>query len=530
MAAGYLRKLLQERGILHVDVRPAGVLTVPGLLASQEAISIMGSEGIDIGKHRSSPLTPDMIRRADLILGMTPLHIQEAVKLSKDARGKSYLLKEYVNCDPKNAQIPDPMGSTLEIFKKCFKEIREACAMFADTDFVGLRRTRYPLDLEAGRVVRPNRRFESDPEYVALFAHASMDDEDDDLEIVEPVKPKAKVAVPVAKQAVKSTFGQPFGSKVVMASARGAAAGGGGVALAVPVKSAGRLEAPGHVATVKPAAASSVKLAQKESIVKASSGSTKPVVKSSAVSKPVAKPGSSAKSGAKSTAVSRPKVGKAPAAKTTAKSAPGGKTALRKGASAKAASSAKSAKQATKSAVKPSAKTTKGKLFVPARSGRTTGHKSSALKPAAKAVKSASKAASKPPAKVKASSKGVKARIESAVRGSGVKPRASASAGKALGTRGSAAKTKPVIRNAKAVRAAKPQSKPVARKPAPARATGRAAAPPARSKAKPAPARATKVLPPVKPSRSGGAKGSAGPMPARKAMLRGALGAGRKGK
>lgn len=136
MAAGYFRRLLSERNIRGVDVRAAGVMTVTGLRASQEAQQVMEAVEVDLTRHRSSQLTPEAIRRADLILGMSPLHVQHALRESPDARGKTFLLKEFARSDLKNIQISDPMGCTLEVFKKCFKEIRQACDKLVETDYV----------------------------------------------------------------------------------------------------------------------------------------------------------------------------------------------------------------------------------------------------------------------------------------------------------------------------------------------------------------------------------------------------------
>lgn len=136
MAAGYFRKLLAERNVKGVEVRAAGVMTVTGLRASQEAQQVMEAVDVDLSRHRSSQLTPESIRRADLILGMSPLHVQHALRESPDARGKTFLLKEFARSDLKNIQISDPMGCTLEVFKKCFKEIRQACDKLIETDYV----------------------------------------------------------------------------------------------------------------------------------------------------------------------------------------------------------------------------------------------------------------------------------------------------------------------------------------------------------------------------------------------------------
>lgn len=136
MASAYFRKLLDERGVREIDTRSAGVMTITGLLASQEAIQVMTAEGVDLHRHRSTQLTPELIRKADLILAMSPFHRQTALRMCEDAKNKTFLLKEFTKSDLKNVQIADPMGCTLEVFKKCFKEIKQACDRLVDHEFI----------------------------------------------------------------------------------------------------------------------------------------------------------------------------------------------------------------------------------------------------------------------------------------------------------------------------------------------------------------------------------------------------------
>ena len=136
MAAAYLTKLLEEKKIKNIEVRTAGVMTVAGLLATQEAIQIMDAVGVDLRKHRSTKLTPEIIKKMDLILGMTPFHVQSALRMSPGSRGKTYLLKEYTGSDAKHSQISDPMGCTLEVYKKVFRQIKQACDRLIDMEFV----------------------------------------------------------------------------------------------------------------------------------------------------------------------------------------------------------------------------------------------------------------------------------------------------------------------------------------------------------------------------------------------------------
>jgi protein-tyrosine phosphatase len=136
MAAGYFKKLLEERKIRNIEVRSAGVMTIAGLLATDESKLMLEPYGIILDKHRSQPLTEEMLRRADLVLGMTPFHVQMALRVSPAARGKTVLLKEYTQTDPKNRPIPDPMGCTLEVYKRCFRQIKLACDKLIENRFV----------------------------------------------------------------------------------------------------------------------------------------------------------------------------------------------------------------------------------------------------------------------------------------------------------------------------------------------------------------------------------------------------------
>lgn len=155
MAAGYLKRLLEERKIKNIEVRSAGVMTIAGLLATDESKLMLEPYGVTLEKHRSQPLTEDIIRRANLMLGMTPFHVQMALRLSPEARGKTFLLKEYTQTDPKNRPIPDPMGCTLEVYKRCFRQIKVACDKLIDMPFVTGRAGRAERAAAAKPVVPP---------------------------------------------------------------------------------------------------------------------------------------------------------------------------------------------------------------------------------------------------------------------------------------------------------------------------------------------------------------------------------------
>ncbi len=140
MARGYLYKLLVKHQIKGISIKTCGVMTPTGLLPTPETVQLLSEEGVDISKHRSHPLTEQMLSRADLILGMTPFHVQTAIRKFPACESKTELLKEYVkdllpeyirktypNTEPcLEQQIHDPMGGTLDVYKKAFKEIKDA--------------------------------------------------------------------------------------------------------------------------------------------------------------------------------------------------------------------------------------------------------------------------------------------------------------------------------------------------------------------------------------------------------------------
>lgn len=143
MAQGLMNQLLAEQGIESVEVKTAGVMTTTGLLPTPEAIQVMEAANIDITKHRSVPLTAEMLKKADLVLGMTPFHVQFAKRMllentdePGDPDDKVFLLKEYTKSDMKNYQITDPMGATLEVYKRVFREIKLAINKLLEMDVV----------------------------------------------------------------------------------------------------------------------------------------------------------------------------------------------------------------------------------------------------------------------------------------------------------------------------------------------------------------------------------------------------------
>lgn len=127
MAAAICRRLLADRyGCTEGEladrmtyVWSAGVFGSEGAPASEGARAAMASRGIDLTRHTSTPLTVDLIERADYILCMTRGHLESVIAMTPSAGGKASLLAG-------ETEIDDPFGSSSEVYEACAAKIEVA--------------------------------------------------------------------------------------------------------------------------------------------------------------------------------------------------------------------------------------------------------------------------------------------------------------------------------------------------------------------------------------------------------------------
>jgi protein-tyrosine-phosphatase len=107
MAEGIARHLVRDGRIDGVEpdlfVASAGVFAADGIPISPESADALERRGIE-AEGVSKRLTPDMIRNADLVLGMTAAHVEAARHL---AGPDCHTPIERVDAD---ADIEDPIG------------------------------------------------------------------------------------------------------------------------------------------------------------------------------------------------------------------------------------------------------------------------------------------------------------------------------------------------------------------------------------------------------------------------------------
>ena len=110
MATAIARKFLED----SISVQSAGVETVGGMVASQEAVKVMLEMGYDVSDHRSQSLKSLNLNNFDIIIAMSPSIADELRKVcSIDA----YKLKVW--------NVPDPYGKGIEDYRLCAKSLEE---------------------------------------------------------------------------------------------------------------------------------------------------------------------------------------------------------------------------------------------------------------------------------------------------------------------------------------------------------------------------------------------------------------------
>ena len=127
MAARLLQHALDaETGpISKLQVASAGVAADHGQPASENSVAALESVGIDLGKHRSQPLSTDLVDQAFAIFGMTQSHLDILQSYFPELPKRVHLFREFIgkNADP---EIPDPFGADYKAYKACLDAMVEA--------------------------------------------------------------------------------------------------------------------------------------------------------------------------------------------------------------------------------------------------------------------------------------------------------------------------------------------------------------------------------------------------------------------
>ncbi len=102
--------LLRGSGAPAVEILSAGAMAGQGAPASPEAVRAVRAMGASLDGHASSPLTPELLGRADIIFGLTHAHLDAITRIDPTAADRVYLL------DPEGRDIPDPIGQPQQVY------------------------------------------------------------------------------------------------------------------------------------------------------------------------------------------------------------------------------------------------------------------------------------------------------------------------------------------------------------------------------------------------------------------------------
>ncbi|GBD33221.1 Protein-arginine-phosphatase [bacterium HR33] len=123
LAEAIMRRELAELGRDDFEVTSAGTGAWDGAPASEGAYLVALEHGLDLSAHRARLLTRELVQQADIILTMARHHRARVEELG--GNGRTYVLGEYAGRSGPEAEISDPFGGELEVYRRTFEELEE---------------------------------------------------------------------------------------------------------------------------------------------------------------------------------------------------------------------------------------------------------------------------------------------------------------------------------------------------------------------------------------------------------------------
>ena len=115
----------QDAPLNQIEIVSAGVAAGYGDPASANSVAALKKIKLDLGRHKSQPLTQDLIDRAFLILGMTQSHIDILSHYYTGLPERVHLFREFMG-KGETPEIPDPYGQNYAAYATCFDLMVEA--------------------------------------------------------------------------------------------------------------------------------------------------------------------------------------------------------------------------------------------------------------------------------------------------------------------------------------------------------------------------------------------------------------------
>lgn len=107
-----------------LDVSSSGIMATEGIPASANGATSAREDGIDMSPHRSRFVRPEELRNCDLIFTMSASQKKHLELLMPEIADKLYMITEFGNPGKRPKDISDPIGGSLNVYKKSYQNLR----------------------------------------------------------------------------------------------------------------------------------------------------------------------------------------------------------------------------------------------------------------------------------------------------------------------------------------------------------------------------------------------------------------------
>jgi protein-tyrosine-phosphatase len=133
LAESIARAMVAERARDDVQVSSAGTNAWDGASASDGSILVALEHGLDLSTHRARSVTSELVAAADLVLTMSPSHLERVEALGGE--GKTHLLTTFAAGGARlegGQPIHDPFGGDLITYRETFEELEDVLRRVVD--------------------------------------------------------------------------------------------------------------------------------------------------------------------------------------------------------------------------------------------------------------------------------------------------------------------------------------------------------------------------------------------------------------
>jgi protein-tyrosine-phosphatase len=121
LAEALVQRIAMETALTDLSASSAGTSAWPGSTASEGALLVGLERHLDLSEHRARQITREIVEDSDLILVMSPHHLDRVEALGGE--GRSHLLTRYASGGSAGHAVSDPFGGDLDVYRSTFDEL-----------------------------------------------------------------------------------------------------------------------------------------------------------------------------------------------------------------------------------------------------------------------------------------------------------------------------------------------------------------------------------------------------------------------